>query len=62
MRDRGAVSGLIDMDFILWLYRKFKPLMFATAQKYLVNIPDQEDVVQTSLLKLIDGESKHFEK
>ena len=54
MRDRGAVSGLSDTDFILWLYQEFKPLMFATAQKYLVNIPDQEDVVQTSLVKLME--------
>ena len=54
MRDRGALSGLGNMDFILCLYREFKPLMFATAQKYLVDTYDQEDVVQASLVKLIE--------
>ena len=53
MRDRGALSGLGNMDFILCLYREFKPLMFATAQKYLVDTYDQEDVVQASLVNMI---------
>lgn len=51
MRDRDSLS---DMDFILWLYQEFKPLMFAIAQKYLENVSDQEDVVQASLVKLME--------
>lgn len=54
MRDHENLDGLGDMDFILCLYQEFKPLMFATARKYLANIYDQEDVVQASLIKLIE--------
>ena len=54
MREREPENTFSDMDFILWLYQEFKPLMFATAQKYLEHLPDQEDIVQTSLVKLME--------
>lgn len=43
-----------DEAFILWLYDEFKPIMFATAGKYVNNSSDREDLVQASLLKLIE--------
>ena len=43
-----------DEAFILWLYDEFKPIMFATAGKYMNNSSDREDLVQACLLKLIE--------
>lgn len=40
--------------FILWLYDEFKPIMFATAGKYVNNTSDREDIVQACLIKLIE--------
>lgn len=35
------------------IYQKYKRLMFSTAGKYTKNLADQEDIVQTSLERLI---------
>ena len=35
-----------EAEFMIWLYHEFKPLMFATAKKYVSNPQDCEDVVQ----------------
>ena len=43
-----------DRQFILDLYRDFCRLMFFTAQKYLSDPLQQEEVVQESLRKLIE--------
>lgn len=43
-----------DKDFMLRLYQEFKPLMFATARRYISNPSDCEDVVQDSIVKLIE--------
>lgn len=43
-----------DKDFMLRLYQEFKPLMFATARKYVSNISDCEDIVQDCIVKLIE--------
>ena len=43
-----------DQEFILWLYQEFYRLMFYTAQKYVKNQKQQEDIVQESLRKLIE--------
>lgn len=43
-----------DQEFILWLYQEFYRLMFYTAQKYVANQKQQEDIVQESLRKLIE--------
>lgn len=40
-------------DFVIQMYNRYKNLMFSTAQKYTANIADQEDIVQTSLERLI---------
>ncbi len=40
-------------DFVIQMYNQYKNLMFSTAQKYTANIADQEDIVQTSLERLI---------
>ena len=43
-----------DQQFILDLYQEFCRLMFFTAQKYLSDLSQQEEVVQESLSKLIE--------
>ena len=43
-----------DQDFVLWVYQEFGRLMFYTAQKYLADPGQQEEVVQESLRKLIE--------
>lgn len=49
----ATVQDLSDRDFMLWLYKEFEGLMYATAQKY-ITIPDAvEDIVQESVVKLI---------
>jgi len=42
-----------EEDFVVQIYNQYKNLMFSTAQKYTSNIADQEDIVQTSLERLI---------
>ena len=42
-----------EAEFMIWLYHEFKPLMFATAKKYVSNPQDCEDVVQDSLERLV---------
>lgn len=46
-----------DQEFILWLYQEFYRLMFYTAQKYVADQKQQEDIVQESLRKLIEKTS-----
>lgn len=43
-----------EQEFILWLYQEFHRLMFYTAQKYVADQKQQEDIVQESLRKLIE--------
>lgn len=40
-------------DFVVQMYNQYKNLMFFTARKYTENTADQEDIVQTSLERLI---------
>lgn len=47
-------SNVNDDSFIFWLYEEFKPIMFATAGKYVNNPSDREDIVQAALIKLIE--------
>lgn len=42
-----------DAEFMTWLYEEFKPIMHATAKKYVSNMQDCEDIVQDSLEQLI---------
>ena len=50
----AGVSGTPNNeDFVLQMYNQYKNLMFSTAQRYTANIADQEDIVQTSLERLI---------
>lgn len=42
-----------DKQYMLWLYEKFKALMFYTAKKYVSDSMTCEDIVQESILKLI---------
>lgn len=51
-----------DRDFMLALYQKFKPIMFSTARKYISNREDQQDIVQDSILKLIENTDSLREK
>ena len=43
-----------DRDFIIQLYQEFKYIMLSTAKKYVSNPEDQEDIVQESIIKLIE--------
>lgn len=43
-----------EQEFILWLYQEFNRLMFYTAQKYVADQKQQEDIIQESLRKLIE--------
>lgn len=47
-----------EQEFILWLYQEFYRLMFYTAQKYVADQKQQEDIVQESLRKLIEKTSR----
>lgn len=49
----GALENPDDRRFMENLYLDFERLMFSTAQKYNLSLPDQRDVVQDSLEKLI---------
>lgn len=49
----GASGSPNGEDFVVQMYNQYKNLMFSTAQKYTANIADQEDIVQTSLERLI---------
>lgn len=49
----GASGPPNGEDFVIQMYNQYKNLMFATAQKYTANVADQEDIVQTSLERLI---------
>ena len=42
-----------EKEYMLWLYNKFKGLMFATAYKYIADPHIVEEVIQESLMKLI---------
>lgn len=46
-----------DQNYFKELYQEYKRLMFATAGKYVSNISDQEDIVQSALEKLIQKNS-----
>lgn len=47
-------EGNSTCEFVLWLYDEFYRLMFFTAQKYLADPAQLEEVVQESLRKLIE--------
>lgn len=49
----GASGSPNGEDFVMQIYERYKNLMFATARKYTANAADQEDIVQTSLERLI---------
>jgi len=46
-------SDTDDREFMDWLYHEYERLMFATARKYLSIPEDVEDVVHTSLLRMM---------
>ena len=48
-----AVQDEDDKQYMLWLYEKFKALMFYTAKKYVSDSLTCEDIVQECILKLI---------
>lgn len=50
----SATGSQADQDFMLWLYNEFKPLMYSTARKYVSNSADCDDIIQDSLVKLIE--------
>lgn len=49
----GTQDASDDQRFVEEIYNKYKLLMFSTARKYVVNISDQEDIIQTALERLI---------
>ena len=57
-------QGSSDEEFILWLYQEFYRLMFFTAQKYVSDQTQQEEIVQESLRKLIEKTNhlRHFQR
>lgn len=42
-----------DSNFLAGIYNQYKQLMFSTARKYTTNTSDQEDIVQTTMVRLI---------
>lgn len=42
-----------DREYMLWVYREFKNLMYSTAYKYTSNTDVADDVVQDSIINLI---------
>lgn len=42
-----------DRSYMLWLYEEYRKLMFSTAQKYVGNQSDCEDVIQDALISLL---------
>lgn len=49
----GALEDQGDRAFMENLYRNFERLMFSTARKYVQALPDQKDIVQDAMEKLI---------
>lgn len=43
-----------DRGFMTRLYLTYRPVMFSTVKKYISNREEQQDVIQDSLLKLIE--------
>lgn len=48
-----TVADTKDRDFMLWVYEEFKELMYSTAKKYVSLSFSKEDIVQESLVKLM---------
>lgn len=42
-----------DRDFMIWLYMEFKNLMYATAYRYVNTLEVAEDIVQESVVNLM---------
>lgn len=55
MRSRkgGAAGNSGDQEFMLKVYQEFRGLMFSTAEKFISDPDDREDVVQDSLERLL---------
>lgn len=49
-----TLEALDDKALILQIYQKYKRLMFGTAKKYAESPQDCEDIVQESILRLIE--------
>ena len=43
-----------DRDFMIRLYQTYRLVMFSTVKKYISSQEDQRDIIQDSLLKLIE--------
>ena len=43
-----------DKEFIVWLYHEYKGLMYYTAKKYISFPEEIEDILQDSIIKLIE--------
>lgn len=52
-RNPSSAEDRNDQEIIEDIYREFKWLMYSTAQRYIINKSDQEDVVQSSIEKLM---------
>lgn len=50
----SAAANPTDRDYMLWLYDEFKNLMFFTAKKYISSQTVCEDIVQDSIIRLIE--------
>lgn len=50
----SAAANPTDRDYMLWLYDEFKNLMFFTAKKYISSQIVCEDIVQDSVVQLIE--------
>lgn len=50
----STIDDSSDREFILWIYEEFQRLMFSTARKYTEDQSSCEDIVQDSLVRLID--------
>lgn len=50
----GTIENESDKDYILWLYNEFEKLMYSIAFKYTADPQIAEDIVQDSVVKLIN--------
>ncbi len=52
-RKSGAAGNGSDREFMLGLYQEYRGLMFSTAEKFISDPDEREDVVQDSLERLL---------
>ncbi len=53
LQDNRETGNFCDQELIEKIYNEHKWLMYSTAKKYVLHGPDQDDIVQTTIEKLM---------